>query len=116
MTLSLADIFSGNLDLLDWAVMIGFGAMSLALIMTLIRLLLGPSLPDRVAALDLLAFIAVAFIALYCVATQQEIFLDAAVALALIAFLSTLAFARLIERQTRDKERAEPSPQEEGTL
>lgn len=112
MTLSLADIFSGNLGLLDWAVMIGFGAMSLALIMTLIRLLLGPSLPDRVAALDLLAFIAVAFIALYCIATGQEIFLDAAVALALIAFLSTLAFARLIEKQTQIESGEKPQNQD----
>lgn len=104
MTLTVEAILNGNLDFLGWSVVLGFTALSLALIMTLIRLLLGPSLSDRVVALDLLAFIAVAFIALYCVATGQEIFLDAAVALALIAFLSTLAFARFVERQADSSE------------
>ena len=81
---------------LEAAVLIGFGLLSLSLIMAFVRLVRGPSLPDRVVALDLIAFIAVAFIALYSVATGQEVFLDAAVALALIAFLGTLAFARFV--------------------
>ena len=85
-------------SILNVAVLIGFGMLSLALVMAFVRLVRGPSLPDRVVALDLIAFIAVAFIALTSVATGQEVFLDAAVALALIAFLGTLAFARSVGR------------------
>lgn len=98
-----ATAFGGS-PLLNWALAFGLAALSLSLLLTLYRLLKGPSLPDRVMALDLLAFIAVGFIALYSVATGQEVYLDAAIALALIAFLGTLAFARFVERQAAQGE------------
>ena len=85
---------------LNVSITVGFGVLSLSLVMTFVRLVRGPSLPDRVVALDLTAFIAVAFTALYSIATRQQVFLDAATALALIAFLSTLAFARFVGQQS----------------
>lgn len=73
-------------------------SMGLALLLGLVRLLLGPRLPDRVVALDLLSFIAIGIIAVHAVATKSAAMLDAALVLALIAFLGTVAFARYVER------------------
>lgn len=64
-----------------------------------IRLLLGPSLADRVVALDLMATIAAGAICLYAILEDRYIFTDAALVLALILFLGTVAFAYYLERK-----------------
>lgn len=70
------------------------GAMlSMALLLTIYRLLRGPSLPDRVIALDLIATLVVGIIAVYAIATEQAVFLRDAIVLAVISFLGTIAFA-----------------------
>ena len=75
-----------------------FALLILGMFLSLARLLLGPTLPDRVVALDLMAILSVGFIAIHAVRSNQAIYLDIAVALALIAFLSTVAFAFHIEK------------------
>jgi len=65
---------------------------------TLVRLLRGPSVPDRVIALDLLATICLAVVAVYGAVTAQPAFLDVALVIALLSFLGTAAFARYVER------------------
>ncbi len=86
-----------------------FGALILSLAMALARLARGPTLPDRVVALDLIAFLSVGFIALYAVAAGQPAALDAALTLALIAFLGTVAFARYVEHFGERREEDERS-------
>ncbi|PEN14837.1 hypothetical protein CRI94_00635 [Longibacter salinarum] len=80
-----------------------------ALLLVTGRLLYGPSLSDRIVALDMLSFIAVGLIAIYTVATKSAVMLDAAMVLALIAFLGTVAFARFVERIRPQKENATPA-------
>ena len=80
-----------------------FAMLSAALVLTCVRLVRGPTLPDRIVALDLLAVVAVSFIAMYALQTDQPVFLDAALVLALIAFLSSVAFARYLERRAHDE-------------
>ncbi len=75
-----------------------FGVLILGMVLTFIRLLKGPSLPDRVVALDLMAIFAVGMISAHAVRSDQSIYLDVALALALIAFLGTIAFAFHIEK------------------
>jgi multicomponent Na+:H+ antiporter subunit F len=70
--------------------------LALALILAGARLVLGPSLPDRVVALDLMGILAVGFVAANTIRTGQAAYLDAAIVLALISFLGTVAFARYI--------------------
>ena len=72
--------------------------LSLALLVSLIRLLKGPGLPDRVVALDLMSTIAVGIMAAYSVITGESSVLDAALIIALVAFLGTVAFASYLER------------------
>jgi len=72
--------------------------LCLALFLALVRLLRGPTLPDRVVALDLIALLSVGFIAIYDITTNDTVFLDVAIVLGLVAFLGTVAFARYVER------------------
>ena len=85
--------------LLAWAIEIAFALLMLAMGLGLLRLARGPSLPDRVVALDLLTVLAVAFCALYAIASGRAAYLDVAIALALIAFLATVALARFAGRR-----------------
>ena len=73
--------------------------MGVAIILAAVRLIRGPSLPDRVVALDLISILAAGITAIYAIASGQAVFLDVATILALISFLGTVAFARYIEKQ-----------------
>lgn len=93
------------MEFLSLSVNITYAVLSLGLIFSLIRVMIGPSLPDRVVALDLVAFIVIGFIATYCISSMNFVFLDAAIVLALIAFLGTIAFARYVmQLQTKPGE------------
>jgi multicomponent Na+:H+ antiporter subunit F len=72
-----------------------------ALLLAFTRLAKGPSLPDRVVAFDVITATAAAILAVSTIAARQAVFLDAAIVLALIGFLSTVAFARYLERRGR---------------
>lgn len=73
--------------------------LSLALILAFVRLVRGPSLPDRVVALDLAITMAMGIISVYAILNNQPAFLDVALILALLSFLGTVAFAYYIERR-----------------
>jgi multicomponent Na+:H+ antiporter subunit F len=72
--------------------------LALACVLAVVRLLRGPHLADRVVALDLLTAAAAGVAATYAVATDQTVYLDVAVLLALVSFVGTVAFARYVER------------------
>ena len=72
--------------------------LAIAMILALVRLLIGPSMPDRVVALDLMTSLGIGTIATYAIATEQAALLDVAIVLALVSFLGTVAFAYYIER------------------
>jgi multicomponent Na+:H+ antiporter subunit F len=91
-----------GLTLVSGAVAIALSLTGVALFLAFIRLMLGPSLPDRVVALDLIGVLAVGIIAAYDIMTDQPILLDAATVLALVAFLSTVAFAQYVERRRHE--------------
>lgn len=92
-----------NVTLLEGAVTLGLAMAGLAMFLAFARLVLGPSLPDRVVALDLIGIIAVGVIAAYDILTEQPILLDAATVVALVAFLGTVGFARYVERRKQDE-------------
>ena len=77
------------------------GVLGLAMLLGFLRLLLGPSLPDRVVALDFMTAAAVAVSGVWAIATDNPVFLDVAMVLALITFVGTVAFARYLERRGR---------------
>jgi len=84
--------------MIEVALTLSAAMVSIAVVISFLRLVWGPSLPDRVVALDLIAIEVVAAVAIYEIATEQPVLLDAAIVLALVAFLGTVAFARYVER------------------
>jgi multicomponent Na+:H+ antiporter subunit F len=76
-----------------------FLVLGAGLILALIRLVRGPSLPDRVVALDLIAYVSIGFAIVYAIASNKPDFLEVALVLGLIAFLGTVAIARFVERR-----------------
>jgi multicomponent Na+:H+ antiporter subunit F len=63
-----------------------------------VRLARGPTLADRVVALDMMTVIIVAFCGLYAISSGVAAFLDVGIVLALVGFLATVALARFAER------------------
>lgn len=76
----------------------GLAILLLSFLFSIVRLLLGPSLADRVVALDLVTTLGTAFIAPFALGTRTWAYLDAGIALALVGFVATVALARFIER------------------
>jgi multicomponent Na+:H+ antiporter subunit F len=97
MSLWATTAFSGT------AITLALGMVGIAMFLSLVRLVQGPTLPDRVVALDLIGTLSVGLIAAYDIATEQPVLLDAATVLALVAFLGTVAFARFLEQRGRDE-------------
>ena len=83
------------------------GLIMLAVVFCFIRMIIGPMLPDRLIALDLTANLLISFIGVYSVITDQAVYVDVIIALALIVFLTTVAFANLIARQSYKKRNKE---------
>lgn len=83
-------------DFLDWASMIALLLLALALLLSVVRIVRGPTVADRVLALDLLTVLAMGFVGAVAVRTGLMLYLDIAVALALLGFLATVALARYI--------------------
>jgi len=68
----------------------------LSFLLTIYRVIVGPTLPDRIIGLDTLVIVAVGFIAVIGIRTSFTLFVDVAIALALVGFLATVAFARFV--------------------
>lgn len=81
--------------------------LSIAFILTTVRVVLGPELADRVLALDMLVSVGIGFIAVIAIKTGFTLYLDIAIALSLVGFLSTVAFARYILTRGKLAERSE---------
>jgi len=79
-----------------------YGVLAIGIALALVRIVKGPSLPDRVVALDLVASLSIGFIAVNIIARPENAFLSAAAVLALVVFLGTLSFARYLEKRGKD--------------
>lgn len=84
-------------------------AMVLALVLSaalgMLRFLCGPSDTDRVIALDILFATAIGLCAAAALASGRVLFLDVAIGLALVGFVATVAWARMIERRSDAEQR-----------
>ena len=82
--------------LMSWLIL---PLLALSIVVTFIRFVKGPSLPDRIVAVDILSGIAVGTMAVYSISTGEAVFLDVALVIALISFLGTIGFAYYIDRR-----------------
>jgi multicomponent Na+:H+ antiporter subunit F len=92
---------TGAVPLVTAAASLALTVVTVSIALAFFRVVRGPSLPDRVMALDMIGLMSVSAIVLVALVTGQPVLLDAAIALALVSFLGTLAFARFVERRNR---------------
>ncbi|ADZ71379.1 cation:proton antiporter [Polymorphum gilvum] len=77
-------------------VQVSLALLCLSFVLIVIRTVRGPTLPDRVVALDMLVATGIGFIAAIGVLTDYYLYIDIAITLGLVGFLATVAFARFV--------------------
>ncbi len=82
---------------MEWIDYIVFSLMGLGVLFTVIRLIIGPKLSDRVVALDTFNMIVIGVIAALALLFKSNLYLDIAIVYAILAFLETVVFARYLE-------------------
>jgi multicomponent Na+:H+ antiporter subunit F len=85
-------------EILITASKISIVLLTASMVLSFIRVVRGPSLPDRIIALDLIASVVVGILSIHAIRTTEYVFITAGIALALIAFIGTVALALFISR------------------
>ncbi|MFD2998982.1 monovalent cation/H+ antiporter complex subunit F [Pontibacter toksunensis] len=81
--------------------MIAIVVLSLCLLLTAVRFAIGPTLPDRITAFDLIVANVIGIIAIYTEYTGNEDFIDVAIILSLFGFLGSISFAYYLMKTTK---------------
>lgn len=84
--------------MIAYALDFGFVALSLALLMNLYRLFVGPSAIDRVLAVDTMVINVIALIILYGIQQGSKVYFEGALLFAMFGFVSTVAYCRFALR------------------
>ncbi len=71
--------------------------ITIAIVLASIRLIIGPSIADRIVALDSLTIISISLIVFIALFSGRVIFLDVAMIYAILSFTGVIAVARYIE-------------------
>ncbi|MGF1657348.1 MAG: monovalent cation/H+ antiporter complex subunit F [Verrucomicrobiales bacterium] len=85
-----------------WPILVSSIFILFSLAMGIRRLMIGPRLPDRVIALDLVGLVIASLLILAIFITDTLTLLDVVLVLAIIQFFGTIAFARYIEGRSPD--------------
>jgi len=81
-------------DLMNIALIVAFVSIGLAQIMAMVRLIVGPDTGDRILALDTMVVNAIGLIVLIGIAQGTRIYFEASMIIAMLGFVSTVAYAR----------------------
>lgn len=87
------------MNLVEWVLYFILPLLSIALLFAFYRVLKGPTIADRVVAVDLITTIGIAVIVCFAIVSGQTLFIDVAIVVALTGFLGTIAFAYYIEQE-----------------
>ena len=71
--------------------------LSLCIVMAIIRVIKGPTAPDRVVGLDTVNTIVIVGMVIFGAAFNEVIYIDVAIVYALLSFISTLFIAKYLE-------------------
>lgn len=77
---------------------VAFALMSVALLLSLWRVIRGPDLPDRVLALDTLYINSIALLVLFGIHFDTAIYFESALLIAMMGFVGTVAIAKYLLR------------------
>ncbi|UII30590.1 monovalent cation/H+ antiporter complex subunit F [Fulvivirga ulvae] len=83
--------------MIEYAAHIIMVLLAISLLISFIRLLRGPSLPDRVISLDLISSISMGIIITYVFISKKIVYLDVVLIVALIIFLGTVTIAKYLK-------------------
>lgn len=86
------------LDFMNICLMIAFACLSLGQVMSMFRLVKGPSTGDRILALDTMVIYAIGLIVLLGISQGFRIYFEASMIIAMLGFVSTVALARFVLR------------------
>jgi multicomponent Na+:H+ antiporter subunit F len=78
---------------------VALAMLALGAMLAFVRLMRGPTLPDRVIAIDLIGVLIVCTLVVVASTNAMAVFLDVAIFIALISFVGTVAYARYVERE-----------------
>lgn len=84
--------------MIGYALLFGFACFTLALGLNLYRLTLGPTVADRILALDTMVVNGIALLMLLGIRFGTAVFFEASLLFAMVGFLSTVAFAKFVLR------------------
>lgn len=84
--------------MIDAALSFGFGCLALAMALNVWRLIAGPSRADRILAVDTMTINAIALIVLFCVHEGSTTYFEAALLLAMVGFVGTVAYCKFLLR------------------
>ncbi|MFQ6551743.1 K+/H+ antiporter subunit F [Aestuariibius insulae] len=85
-------------DLMNIALTIAFVVVALSQIMSMVRLVIGPNTGDRILALDTMVVNAIGLIVLLGIAQGSRIYFEVSLIIAMLGFVSTVAYARFVLR------------------
>ena len=85
-------------EFLDLAIVISFVALALGQLLSMVRLVLGPTPGDRILALDTMVVNALGLIVMLGIYQGVQIYFEVALLVAMLGFVSTVALARFILR------------------
>jgi multicomponent Na+:H+ antiporter subunit F len=89
-----AEVFADTF--LGICVQISLAILTVSFVLIVVRTVRGPTLPDRIVALDMLVAVGIGFIAAIGILTDYYLYIDIAITLGLVGFLATVAFARFV--------------------
>lgn len=84
--------------MMDLFANIAFVILAISLGLCFYRLSAGPTLPDRVVAIDTITTVLIAMIAVYCMKENSAIFYDAILVLSILGFVGTVSMAKFLAR------------------
>ena len=84
--------------MLEIALFIGFSLVSIALLLSFLRLIKGPDLPDRILALDTLYINSIALLVLLGLYFQSALYFEAALLIAVMGFVGTIGLSKYLLR------------------
>ena len=85
-------------ELMNYALTLGFAALSVSQLMAMGRLVIGPDTGDRILALDTMVLNAIGLIVLLGVAQGTRVYFEVTLIIAMLGFVSTVALARFVLR------------------
>jgi len=84
--------------MIGYALLFGYACIGVGLLCNLWRLAIGPTVADRILALDTMVINAIALIVLAGIDAGRVVLFEAAILIAMVGFISTVAFCRFLLR------------------